>query len=194
MIVYDDMGGALAVRLWWQLRTFGHNKVAVLDGGITLWTKERRALNTEIPKPIPTTFKTTVDKVAWLSTEQVVQNLESKEFSILDARTPERYRGESEPIDTVAGRIPNSINHALQNNLDQNGCFLSEEALYAQYTNILKQVPNQSAKNVVHLCGSGVTACHNMLAMEIAGITGSRLYVGSWSEWIRDPERPVATG
>lgn len=194
VVVYDDMGGALAVRLWWQLRTFGHDKVAVLDGGIPQWSKENRLLSTETPKPSPKTFHTTVDETAWLTTEQVFQNLENKEFVILDARTPERFRGESEPIDTVAGRIPNSLNRAFQTNLGEDGLFLSEEILQSQFKTVLTQTPNQTPENLVHLCGSGVTACHNMLAMEIAGIKGSKLYAGSWSEWIRDLKRPVATG
>jgi len=193
VIVYDDMGGALAARLWWQLRTFGHNKVAVLDGGIPQWSKEGRVLSITPPKPSAKTFDTTIDEGAWLTTEQVFQNLKSKKFVILDARTPERYRGESEPIDTVAGRIPNSLNHAFQKNLDTDGLFLSADTLQSQFKAILKHIPNQSPENLVHLCGSGVTACHNMLAMEIASIKGSRLYAGSWSEWIRDPKRPVAT-
>lgn len=194
VIVYDDVGGAFAVRLWWQLRTFGHQKVAVLDGGIPHWIKENKALSTDTPKTYPKKFIATVDKEAWLSSEAVYQNLSNKDFTILDARTAERYRGESEPIDTVAGRIPGSLNRAFQDNLGDDGLFLSADALKTQFEPILKQVQNQSSKNIVHLCGSGVTACHNMLAMEIAELKGSKLYVGSWSEWIRDSKRPISVG
>ena len=194
VVVYDDVGGAFAVRLWWQLRTFGHTNVAVLDGGIPHWINEERSLSTDIPAKTATTFTANIDENTWLSTKQIEQNLNSKEYLVLDARTPERYRGESEPIDTVAGRIPDSINRDFQLNLGENGLFLSPDVLSSQFDLILKQVPNQSAENLVHLCGSGVTSCHNMLAMEIAGLVGSKLYVGSWSEWIRDDNRAIATG
>ena len=194
IIAYDDVGGAFAVRLWWQLRTFGHNKVAVLDGGIPQWIKEEKPLNQELPETIAKTFTATIDKSAWLNTDQIEKNLKAKIFTVLDARTPERYRGESEPIDTVAGRIPDSINRAFQLNLGEDGLFLKADKLQKQFENIIKQTPNQSASDIVHLCGSGVTACHNMLAMEIAGLTDSKLYAGSWSEWIRDTKHPVAVG
>ena len=194
VIAYDDVGGAFAVRLWWQLRTFGHDKVAVLDGGIPRWIKEQRPLTTERPKINSKTFTATIDNSTWLSSDQIQKNITAKNFTVLDARTPERYRGESEPIDTVAGRVPDSINRAFQLNLAENGLFLKADELKKQFENIIQQTPNQSAENVVHLCGSGVTACHNMLAMEIAGLTGSKLYAGSWSEWIRDDKRPVAVG
>ncbi len=204
VVVYDDVGGAFAVRLWWQLRAFGHNSVAVLDGGIPQWIKEGRPLTTKITEVTKVTanitkatakkFSANMDRNSWLSTAQVEENLTTKKYMILDARTPERFRGESEPIDTVAGRIPNTINHAFQNNLGQDGLFLSADELREMFKPIIEQTPSQSANNLVHLCGSGVTACHNMLALEIAGITGSKLYAGSWSEWIRDNNRPVATG
>jgi thiosulfate/3-mercaptopyruvate sulfurtransferase len=194
VIVYDDVGGAFAVRLWWQLRTFGHNKVAVLDGGIPQWSKESKLLNKDIPKPTKKNFIAQVDNNANVNTNQVQQNLETQTFTILDARTPERYRGESEPIDTVAGRVPKSLNRAFQLNLNKEGLFLEADILRKQFKEILELANNQTATDIVHLCGSGVTACHNMLAMEIAGLEGSRLYAGSWSEWIRDSKRPIATG
>ncbi len=194
LIVYDDVGGAFAVRLWWQLRTFGHSKVAVLDGGIPQWGKEGRSLNKVIPKPTQKIFTAKVDENANLSTDQVLQNIESQNFILLDARTPERYRGESEPIDTIAGRIPKSLNRAFQLNLNDEGLFLNADQLRKKFNEILEQASNKTASDIVHLCGSGVTACHNMLAMEIAGLQGSRLYAGSWSEWIRDRKRPIASG
>lgn len=190
VIVYDDIGGAFAVRLWWQLRTFGHKKVALLNGGIPHWTNEGKTLSKDLPVITAKTFTAVIDKTTWLSTNDILKNLETKEYTILDARTPERYRGESEPIDPVAGRIPDSINHAFQLNLDNEGLFLNADKLRQQFDSLL----TQPAEKVVHLCGSGVTACHNMLAMEIAGLKGSKLYAGSWSEWIRDENRPVATG
>lgn len=194
VVVYDDAGGAYAVRLWWQLRTLGHEKVAILDGGIPQWISEGKALTQDICQPSPQTFMPRVDNSAWLETQQVLENLADRQLTILDARTPERFRGESEPIDSVAGRIPGSLNRPFQANLNEQGLFLSAEKLRDQFESILQQVPENSAKNVVHLCGSGVTACHNQLAMEIAGLPGSKLYIGSWSEWITDPQRPIATG
>lgn len=191
VIVYDDIGGAFAVRLWWQLRMFGHQKVAVLDGGITQWIKEGKAISIDVPAISPKVFSATINNSTWLSTEHILENMETRIHTLFDARTPERYRGESEPIDTVAGRIPDSINRAFQLNLDESGLFLSTDELRQQFDQLLGEV---SSKDIVHLCGSGVTACHNMLAMEIAGLTGSKLYPGSWSEWIRDSKRPVATG
>ena len=194
VIIYDDVGGAFAVRLWWQLRTFGHNKVAVLDGGIPQWTKEEKPLSKALPEITKKIFTAQLDESAWLTTDQIEKNLKTKTFTVVDARTSERYRGESEPIDTVAGRIPDSISRPFQLNLGEDGLFLKANVLQDQFTSIIKQTPNQSANNIVHLCGSGVTACHNMLAMEIAGLSGSKLYAGSWSEWIRDDQRPVTTG
>lgn len=198
IIAYDDVGGAFAVRLWWQLRTLGHNKVAVLNGGIPQWIKEEKPLSQALPTITPKIFTATINDSEsdkeWLSTQQIQENLEAKTFTVLDARTPERYRGESEPIDTVAGRVPESLNRAFQLNLGKDGLFLDADELQNQFEPIINQTPNKSAQDVVHLCGSGVTACHNMLAMEIAGLTGSKLYAGSWSEWIRDGKRPVATG
>ena len=194
VIAYDDVAGAFSARLWWQIRTFGHNKVAVLDGGIPQWIKEGKALQQGLPTITAKTFVPNIDNNTWLNTEQIKANLEAQTFTILDARTPERYRGESEPIDTVAGRIPNSLNRAFQLNLGEDGLFLNADELKKQFESIIKKTPNKSANDIVHLCGSGVTACHNMLAMEIAGLTGSKLYVGSWSEWIRDKNHPVATG
>lgn len=197
VIAYDDVGGAFAVRLWWQLRTFGHKNIAVLDGGIPQWKKENKPLAqkpTLLKDANQTIFKASINKSTWVTSEQLYKNLKSKEYMVLDARTPERYRGESEPIDTVAGRIPDSINRAFQLNLNEQGLFLSTEELKQQFKPIIALSPDKKPENIVHLCGSGVTACHNMMAMELAGYKDSKLYAGSWSEWIRDNNRPVATG
>jgi len=194
IVAYDDAGGAYAVRLWWQLRTFGHESIAVLDGGIPQWERENKPLDQKPPKVNEETFTALINKTTWLSSEQIEKNLSTNEFLVLDARTAERYRGEFEPIDTVAGRIPNSVNRAFQLNLNEQGLFLSAEELRQQFKAIVELSPNKSPEKIVHLCGSGVTACHNMLAMELAGYKNSKLYAGSWSEWIRDKNRPVATG
>ena len=194
VIAYDDANGAYAVRLWWQLRAFGFNQVAVLDGGINQWIKEDRKLSQEIPqasaKPEAEKFDFKLDPNAIISTTEIQQNIEDKSFTLIDARTPERYRGEVEPLDTVAGRVPGAINRAFQLNLDENGKFLPASELKQQYDTLLIDAED----HVVNMCGSGVTACHNILAMEIAGITDSKLYLGSWSEWIRDSERPIGLG
>ena len=191
VVAYDDAGGAFAGRLWWLLRCLGHDKVAVLDGGIKHWQKQGLPVTTTLPKINPTTFRPYLNKAAWLNALEVQNGLAQKAICLIDARTLERYRGEQEPIDPVAGHIPYALNRAFQLNLDSNGLFLSAEQLRGQF----KQLIGASApEQVVHYCGSGVTACHNLLAMEHAGLTGSRLYAGSWSEWIRNKNRAVAQG
>ena len=201
VIVYDDVNGAFAVRMWWQLRAFGHPYVAVLNGGLTQWRALDFPLTKAIPDPTKKTFlvdpsyassnyKRLMNKYV-VTTEEIQKNLIDKRFSLLDARTTERYKGEAEPIDTVAGRIPDALNRAFQLNLDENGLFLSAEELKQQFDPIISHANQQQ---LVHMCGSGVTACHNMLAMEIAGFAQTKLYVGSWSEWIRDSDRPIVNG
>ena len=198
IVAYDDANGAYAVRLWWQLRAFGFNQVAVLDGGINQWIKEDRELTQDIPQAVPKPeaeqFAFQLDPKAIISTATIQQNIEDKSFTLIDARTPERFRGEQEPLDTVAGRVPGAINRAFQLNLDENGLFLPATELKQQYDDLLAEAEASAENSIVNMCGSGVTACHNMLAMEITGITDSKLYVGSWSEWIRDEKRPIGTG
>jgi thiosulfate/3-mercaptopyruvate sulfurtransferase len=191
VIVYDDSGGNMAVRLWWLLRWLGHDAVAVLDGGWQAWGAAGLPLTDEPPVPQPARFEGEPDWQQVLSTDQVVADLEHGRWRLIDARTAERFRGEAEPIDTVAGHIPGSVNLPLQQNLGPDGRFRPADELRGLYLEVLGDYsPERSAC----LCGSGVTACHNLLAMAIAGLPGGRLYSGSWSEWIRDPARPVATG
>ncbi len=189
VVVYDHSNGAFAARLWWLLRVMGHEHVAVLDGGITQWQKQGLQLSTVLPKIQPKRFRAYVNQSAWVSASQLGNGLASKHFNLIDARTPERFRGEQEPIDTVAGHIPYAINRPFQLNLDTEGCFLSAKILRQQFKLLLN---NQPAEQAVHMCGSGVTACHNLLAMEYARLSGSKLYPGSWSEWIRNPNRPIS--
>jgi len=190
VIAYDDAGGAFAGRLWWLLRCMGHDKVAVLNGGIKQWQKQGLPVTTALPVIKPTTFRAYLDDSAWLNAVQVETSTARKTICLIDARTPERYRGEQEPIDPVAGHIPSALNRAFQLNLDSNGLFLAPEQLRKQFKQLIgTTIPEQ----VVHYCGSGVTACHNLLAMEYAGLTGSKIYTGSWSEWIRNKNRTVAT-
>jgi thiosulfate/3-mercaptopyruvate sulfurtransferase len=191
VVIYDDAGGAFAGRLWWLLRCMGHDKIAVLDGGIKQWQKQGFPITTTLPKIKPTTFRPYINDTGWLNALQVQNSLARKSICLIDARTPERYRGEQEPIDPVAGHIPGALNRAFQLNLDGNGLFLSAEQLRGQFNRLIGSV---APEQVVHYCGSGVTACHNLLAMEHAGLTGSKLYAGSWSEWIRNKNRVVARG
>ena len=190
VVVYDDAGGAFAGRLWWLLHCLGHDKVAVLDGGIQQWQKQGFTLTTILPTLKPTTFRPYLNTAQWLNTIQVQNSLAKKTICLIDARTPERYRGEQEPIDPVAGHIPGALNHAFQLNLDNEGLFLSAGPLRKQFKQL---IGTTTPEQVVHYCGSGVTACHNLLAMEHAGLTGSKLYTGSWSEWIKDKNRAIAT-
>jgi thiosulfate/3-mercaptopyruvate sulfurtransferase len=191
VVAYDDAGGAFAGRLWWLLRCMGHDKVAVLDGGIKQWQKLGLPITTALPTVKPATFRPYLNDTAWLNALQVQNSLARKSICLIDARTPERYRGEQEPIDPVAGHVPGTLNRAFQLNLDSNGLFLSADKLREQFKQL---IGDTSPQQVVHMCGSGVTACHNLLAMEHAGLSGSKLYAGSWSEWIRNKNRPVATG
>ncbi|MFU8789844.1 MAG: sulfurtransferase [Methylobacter sp.] len=191
VVIYDDAGGAFAGRLWWLLRCLGHDQVALLDGGIKHWQKLELPVTTTLPAVKAAVFRPYLNEAAWLSAVQVQNGLARKALCLLDARTPERYRGEQEPIDPVAGHIPGALNRAFQLNLDSNGLFSPAEELRGQFKRLIS---TNAPEHVVHYCGSGVTACHNLLAMEYAGLTGSKLYAGSWSEWIRNKNRAVAKG
>ena len=192
VVAYDDVGGSIAARLWWLLRWLGHHARAVLDGGVQAWRKHGYPLVAETCTPSAVIFpETGGDPRAWVDTDSVMANLSAHSNLLLDARAEERYRGELEPIDPVAGHVPGAINVPMTGNLNGEACFLEPETLRKRFLDILEE---RSARRVVHMCGSGVTACHNLLAMEIAGLSGSRLYPGSWSEWIRDSSHPVARG
>ena len=191
VVVYDDAGGAFAGRFWWLLRVLGHTQVAVLDGGIRHWQKRQYPLTTELPKLLPTTFRAYPDARQWLAAAAVENGLAARSITLIDARTPERFNGLQEPIDPVAGHVPKALNRPFQLNLDQDGLFLPAEQLKSQFQTLIHGTPSEQA---VHMCGSGVTACHNLLAMEVAGLSGSKLYAGSWSEWIVDRNRAVAKG
>ena len=191
VVCYDDTGGTFAGRLWWLLRCLGHDNVAVLNGGIQHWQQQGFALTTHLPTLKPVTFRPYLNSVHWLNALQVQNSLARKAICLIDARTPERYRGEQEPIDPVAGHIPGALNRPFQLNLDNTGLFLSAESLSSQFKTL---IGTTAPEQVVHYCGSGVTACHNLLAMEHAGLTSPKLYAGSWSEWISDKNREIATG
>ena len=190
VVAYDDLGGMLAAaRLWWLLRWLGHQAVAVLDGGFPAWQRAGLPLTAALPTVRPTVLNGHPDDRLWLTTAQVLAL--PSENVLLDARITARFRGEIEPIDPVAGHIPGAVNLPTEGNLTADGHFLPAAELRARFAAALGE---RSPTTVVHSCGSGVTACHNLLAMEAAGLHGSRLYAGSWSEWIRDPARPRATG
>jgi thiosulfate/3-mercaptopyruvate sulfurtransferase len=191
IIAYDDAGGAMAARLWWLVRWLGHRAVAVLDGGFDRWREEGRSTGAEPPQIAPAKFKASLQAVAWVDSAYVHRNLVRQNDIVLDARAAPRFAGEHEPIDPIAGHIPGALNRPFNLNLDGHAEFRSPALLRKDFHDLLS---NTEPHHVVHMCGSGVTACHNLLAMEIAGLSGSRLYVGSWSEWIIDPDRPRAMG
>jgi thiosulfate/3-mercaptopyruvate sulfurtransferase len=188
VVVYDQNTGVFASRLWWMLRWLGHESVAVLDGGFAKWSREGRAVTSEPSEPTATTF--VVKNVApTVNSVGVESSIARHTLLLVDARAPERFRGEAEPIDPVAGHIPGAVNRPASLNVTANGVFKPASALRAEYQALLGGRPSS---DVVHYCGSGVTACHNVLAMQIAGMPATRLYPGSWSEWISNPDRPVA--
>jgi thiosulfate/3-mercaptopyruvate sulfurtransferase len=187
VVVYDDSFGAMAVRLWWLLRWLGHDAVALLDGGFPSWAKQGRELTAENPDIHSAVFHPLADDALWIDSAGVLEALRSERV-VVDARAEERFLGLMEPLDKVAGHIPGSINSPFEDNLDMRGHFLPAEELRAHYESLLH---GASPGEVIHMCGSGVTACHNLLALEIAGMPGGKLYAGSWSEWITDPSRPI---
>jgi thiosulfate/3-mercaptopyruvate sulfurtransferase len=191
VIAYDDAGAPYASRLWWMLRWLGHDNVCILDGGINKWIAEGRAVVRDIPMAKSTTFAVTQRSGMTVNAEFVLANIKQPVAVVVDARAPERYRGETEPIDPVAGHIPGALNRVFKNNLNADGTFKSAAVLKQEFDSLLG---TRSPGQVINQCGSGVTACHNLFAMEIAGLSGAKLYPGSWSEWCADPARPVATG
>lgn len=191
VVAYDNEGGIFASRLWWMLRWLGHERVAVLNGGLAGWKRSKRALEERVPAVESRNFTARPQDMA-VDSGQVLADLQSERMLLLDARSPERFRGENETLDPVGGHIPGAVNRFYFENLDDDGCFFKPVAeLRAEFDALLVGRP---ATDVVQQCGSGVTACHNLLAMELAGLSGSKLYPGSWSEWCADPSRPVATG
>jgi thiosulfate/3-mercaptopyruvate sulfurtransferase len=185
VVCYDAGPGAMAARLWWMLRWIGHDNVAVLDGGFAKWTKEGRAVSVDVPLFTPLNYPIKLRAELAVDVRTVERNLQKD--LLLDARAPARYRGEQEPIDPVAGRIKGAKNRFNMDNVSADGTFKPAAALKKDFESVLQ---GRSPSEVVHYCGSGVAACHNLLAMEIAGLKGGKLYAGSWSEWSADPKRP----
>lgn len=190
VVAYDAGDGAFAARLWCLLRMLGHGTVAVLDGGWARWTALGLPVEQALPDPAPASYpRRPFDASRLLDAEATVRHL-SHGGVLVDARAPERFRGEVEPIDAVAGHVPGAVNRPYAANLED-GRFKSPERLRAEFEALLR---GRGAETLVAMCGSGVTACHHLLAMEHAGLSGAGLFTGSWSGWIDDPARPVATG
>lgn len=191
VVVYDDSFGSMAVRMWWLLRWLGHDAVALLDGGLPRWMRLKLPVAADLPAITPARFVPRLQDAMWAGAAEVDQARQNPGRLVIDARPEQRFSGESEMLDKVAGHIPGSVNWTFEENINFDGTYLPAEELRAAYLNLLHGIPPQQT---IHSCGSGVTACHNLLAMEIAGLPGGKLYPGSWSEWITDPSRPVATG
>ena len=191
VVAYDNEGNAFASRLWWLLRWLGHEKVAVLDGGLAGWRRAKQALDDVAPSHAPASFVPR-ERGGIVDADYVAARLDQPDTLLLDARSEERFAGQNETLDPVGGHIPGAINRFFFDNLDDAGVYFKPAAeLRAEFDELLA---GRTPDSVVQHCGSGVTACHNILAMEVAGLPGSLLYPGSWSEWCADPARPVATG
>ena len=191
VVVYDQDSGMYASRLWWSLRWLGHDAVALADGGWAKWVRERRPTTGGDERRPATTFRGSPRPEMLADVTEVGARIGDSTLLLVDARSPERFEGQSEPIDRAAGHIPGAANHPYRSNLSDDGTMRSADSLAARFSDVLQgRDPDQA----VVYCGSGVTACHNLLAMEHAGITGARLYPGSWSEWSSDPARPIETG
>ena len=191
VVAYDDSGGIYAARLWWLLRWLGHREVAVLNGGLGAWRAHQLPLSSDPTPLVPRLFQARPNAEAHVSADDVAALLERRSALVLDARAAERFEGRIEPLDPCAGHVPGARNHPYTRNLGSDGRFLEAAELGGRFTHALGATKPAA---VVSMCGSGVTACHTLLALEIAGLTGARLYPGSWSEWCRDPGRPIATG
>jgi thiosulfate/3-mercaptopyruvate sulfurtransferase len=191
VVAYDQENGMFASRLWWLLRWLGHDAVAVLDGGFKKWVAEGRRVEIGDTRRPARPFTGSARPDWTVDVAAVASHLRGGQQLLVDARAPERYRGDTEPIDKVGGHIPGAKNHFFKGNLDEHGLFRTPEELRARIGETIGDVP---VEHVVCYCGSGVTACHNLLAFEHAGLQGARLYAGSWSEWTADESRPVEKG
>jgi len=190
VVAYDGNNGAIAARAWWLLRWLGHEHAAILDGGITGWRRAGLPLTDKVSQRVAKHFEVQLHDEMVVDANQLTECL-TRGDCVLDARTAQRFLGETEPIDAKAGHIPGAHNYPFAANLDRHGCFLPAEELRVYFDSAMQST---APSNVICMCGSGVTACHNLLAMDIAGMHGARLYAGSWSEWSSDDQRPVATG
>ena len=191
VVAYDQDNGMYASRLWWLLRWMGHGDVAVLDGGLTKWIGENRPLQSNAETRAPRHFEG-APRPGWMMTaDETASAAGGRGWQLVDARSPDRYRGENETIDKVAGHIPGAVNHFFKWNVRDDGTFRSAEEIRDR---VRASIGDVSAERVICYCGSGVTACQNLLAFEHAGLSGARLFPGSWSEWSSDPSRPIEKG
>ena len=190
VIAYDQDSGMYASRLWWLLRWMGHDAVAVLDGGLAAWMRDGRPTVSGVESRPRVAFHGSARSDLTATADALPAFVAMPDARLVDARAPERFRGDVEPLDPVAGHIPGAVNHFFQWNL-ADGQFQAPDALR---TRLVASIGDVDGSDVICYCGSGVTACHNLLALEHAGLTGARLYPGSWSEWVADPSRPVARG
>ncbi|MHB1943586.1 MAG: sulfurtransferase [Acidiferrobacteraceae bacterium] len=194
VVSYDDASGVYAARLWWLLRSLGHRAVAVLDGGLAAWKMLPGEMTQQTPTVAQAVYEPSTPGVWAVDTSWIEQQLAQvgQRWALIDARGASRFEGREEPLDGVAGHIPGAVNLSFSGNLGPDGRFLAPDRLRARFLSILP--PGLPPDAVVHMCGSGVSACHNALAMERANLCGSRLYAGSWSAWISDPGHAVAHG
>lgn len=193
IVVYDDAGGAIAARLWWLIRWMGHRDVALLDGGLSAWLAAGRPLSADtgaVTASSPAGENLDPGHMPTVAAAELEAGLADDSLLLLDARAPERFSGTHEPLDAIAGHVPGAKNLPFQENLGPDDCFRPASELRERY---LSFIGGRAASELVCMCGSGVTACHTLLALEIAGIEGAALYVGSWSDWISSADRPVAT-
>jgi thiosulfate/3-mercaptopyruvate sulfurtransferase len=188
VVIYDQAQATYSARLWWMLRWLGHRNAAVLDGGLDAWVRAGLAVATLVPPRRPAHFTAAVSESP-VAVDVLVGHLEDINYTLVDARSAERYRGVNETLDPVGGHIPGAHNRPYAQNLNADNTFKDPAVLRTEWQAALA---GRTPQQIVHSCGSGVTACNNLLAMEIAGLSGSRLYPGSWSEWCADPARPVA--
>jgi thiosulfate/3-mercaptopyruvate sulfurtransferase len=188
VIVYDTTGGGFAGRLWWMLRLINHQAVALLNGGFNHWVQDGYPVKAgiETREPVRWDHPLTLQSDMLVSADEVERIRQDPAYCLIDARAPERFRGEIEPIDIIAGHIPGAINRFHGQNLQADGTLKPAADLRKEFDALLGKIP---AENVVVYCGSGVTSCHHIIAMEAAGLPGAKLFVGSWSEWIRNPNR-----
>ncbi len=188
IVAYDDVGGQFASRLWWMARWIGLANIFLLDGGLPKWIADGLTLSTNVPTPTPAPLRGHANPLMLWSAAEVLARFSDTNFALIDARPAERYRGEVEPIDPVAGHIPNAANRFYKANLNADLTFRAADEIKNEFAALTNHQP---VDHVVHYCGSGVTACANIFAMEYAGLAGSKLFAGSWSEWVSDPTRPV---
>ncbi|MBL0027715.1 MAG: sulfurtransferase [Rhodanobacteraceae bacterium] len=190
-VVYDDANASFSARLWWMLKAIGHRDVRVLDGGFAAWVAAHAPVTATVPNFAPTAVAIRFDAAETVDFPEVEALRDDPSRRLVDARAAPRFRGEAEPLDPVAGHVPGALNRPFADNLDPGGRFKSAAMLRAEWMSLLGGV---APARVVHMCGSGVTACHNLLAMEHAGLQGSTLFAPSWSGWVSDRRRPVALG